>query len=115
MIRLALMTALLSAVVIATFVGCANEAPAPDAGEPSQPSASQAQDPEIVEALASLSPEDRALAEKQKICPVTKEPLGSMGTPEKVELEGRSVFVCCAGCIEMLKENPDEYLSNLPG
>lgn len=113
MIRSALPTALFSAVLIATFGGCANEAP--DAGEPSQPSASQTQDPEIAEALASLSPEDRALAEKQKICPVTKEPLGSMGTPEKVEIEGRSVFVCCAGCIDMLKENPDEYLPNLPG
>ena len=31
------------------------------------------------------------------------------------EIEGRSVFVCCAGCIDMLKENPDEYLPNLPG
>ena len=103
LIRAALPTALFSALVIATFGGCANEAP--DAGR----------DPEIAAALASLSPEDRDLAEKQKICPVTKEPLGSMGTPEKVEVEGRSVFVCCAGCIDMLKENPDEYLGNLPG
>src|SRR6185312_13254253 len=41
---------------------------------------------------------DRALAEQQKLCPVTGKPLGSMGPPFKFTLRGRSVFVCCDGC-----------------
>ncbi len=64
----------------------------------------------IEQALAKLSPEDRALAEKQKICLVSGEPLGSMGVPEWVEVKGQRVLICCDGCLEALHENPDEYL-----
>ena len=38
----------------------------------------------------SSPPEDRALAERQKLCPVTNKPLGSMGTPARVVVAGRS-------------------------
>lgn len=69
---------------------------------------------EIERALAQLSPEDRALAERQKVCLVSGEPLGSMGVPERVEVHGRPVFICCDGCLEELNENPDQYLSKLP-
>ncbi len=48
------------------------------------------------DALATLSPADRELAEKQKVCPVSGEPLGSMGTPYKVTVKDREVFLCCA-------------------
>ncbi len=68
---------------------------------------------ELVAALASLPAEDRALAEKQQICPVTKLPLGSMGTPPKVDVEGRPVFLCCEGCRERLLQEPAKYLANL--
>jgi hypothetical protein len=70
-------------------------------------------DPAVAEALAQLPAEDRALAEKQKICPVSDEPLGSMGVPVKVTVEGRDVFLCCESCEGMLKENPEEYLAKL--
>lgn len=57
--------------------------------------------------LADLSDEDRALAEKQKVCPVTGTALGSMGKPLKVIVKGRAIFLCCPGCEEELKKNPD--------
>lgn len=79
----------------------------PETNEPTQP------DAKLTEALAKLSPEDRALAEKQKVCPVSGEPLGAMGTPKKVEVKGQAVFICCEGCEEKLKANPDEYLAKL--
>lgn len=79
----------------------------PEAKESSQP------DPKLTEALAKLSPEDQALAEKQKVCPVSGEPLGAMGTPKKIEVKGQAVFICCEGCEEKLKANPDEYLAKL--
>lgn len=60
--------------------------------------------------LDGLSPTDRAMAEAQKTCPVTRKKLGSMGTPVKVWLGPRSAFVCCEGCIEALRSNPDKYL-----
>lgn len=66
------------------------------------------------DALAALSPADRELAEKQKVCPVSGEPLGSMGTPYKVTVKDREVFLCCAGCESQIKENPDRYLAKLP-
>jgi Cu(I)/Ag(I) efflux system membrane fusion protein len=57
------------------------------------------------EALAKLSPEDRALAEKQKVCPVSGKALGAMGTPYKVTVQGRDVLLCCSGCESKIKAN----------
>ncbi len=34
----------------------------------------------------------------QKICPVSGESLGSMGTPIKVKMGEQNVFLCCEGC-----------------
>jgi membrane fusion protein, copper/silver efflux system len=76
---------------------------------PSAPKPSKEEE-KIRAALAKLSPADRALAEAQKICPVTDEPLGVMGTPVKVMVRGRPVFVCCKGCDEEALDKPDETL-----
>jgi hypothetical protein len=65
-------------------------------------------------APARLSPEDRALAEQQKTCPVTGKLLGSMGTPVRVDLAGKTIFLCCKSCEPDLKANPERYLSKLP-
>lgn len=62
----------------------------------------------------SLSAEDQLLAAKQKICPVTGEPLDSMGGPVRVEVAGRVVFICCKGCESALRKNPAKYLAKLP-
>lgn len=76
------------------------------------PSGNEA-DPDIIAELAKLPSEDRALAEKQKICPVTDALLGSMGTPVKVTVKGRTVFLCCEGCEEDINKNADKYLAKL--
>jgi Cu(I)/Ag(I) efflux system membrane fusion protein len=49
--------------------------------------------------------------DEQKVCPVTKAKLGSMGDPLAVEVEGRKVWVCCSGCRPKLKATPAKYLS----
>ena len=69
---------------------------------------------EHAEALAELSAADRALIEKQKTCPVSGEPLGSMGKPYKVTVKDRVVFLCCKGCEAEIKKNPEKYLAKLP-
>jgi Cu(I)/Ag(I) efflux system membrane fusion protein len=58
--------------------------------------------------------DDTALIARQKICPVTGKPLGSMGTPVAVVAEGRKVFVCCAGCTDALVQNPGKYRVRIP-
>ena len=60
------------------------------------------------------SPDDKLLAERQKLCPVTEEPLDSMGGPVKLVVEGRVVFICCKGCEARLRAKPGEYLKKLP-
>lgn len=50
----------------------------------------------------------------QKKCPVMDEPLGSMGAPIKVRVKGRDVFLCCKGCVKLLKKDPAKYLAMLP-
>jgi hypothetical protein len=68
---------------------------------------------DIKAALAKLSPEDRALAEAQKKCPVSGEPLGSMGTPPKVMVKGEPVFLCCSSCNAKALAHPDRTLDKV--
>jgi YHS domain-containing protein len=68
---------------------------------------------EIEKAMAALSTQDRALAEAQKDCPVSGEPLGSMGAPIKLDVKGQAVFICCEGCRKKLLRDPDTYLAKL--
>ncbi len=80
----------------------------------SQTTPQQEEDPKITAAFTKLSSEDRALAKKQRICPVTELPLGSMGAPPKVDVNGRPVFICCEGCRNRLLGDPVKHLAKLP-
>lgn len=104
--------ALLGAVVC---VGCGEKKPAeaPKAAETGADVDVMGSD--IEKALANLSEADRALAVKQKVCPVTKEPLGSMGEPIKIEKDGQALFICCEGCKEKLEANFAEYAAEYLG
>ena len=68
---------------------------------------------EVQAALASLSAEDRAAALKQKICPVSGGPLGSMGAPVKVSVAGHDVFICCEHCEQPLKDDAEKHLAKI--
>jgi hypothetical protein len=63
--------------------------------------------------LQGLSAADRVAAKKQRICPVTGAPLGSMGEPYKLEVKKRTVFLCCEGCAGSILQDPDKYLKKL--
>jgi YHS domain-containing protein len=47
---------------------------------------------------------------RPQFCPVTGAKLGSMGAPVPVSIDGRTIYVCCAGCVEKLKQNPQKHL-----
>jgi len=65
------------------------------------------------EGLAQLNEADRALAEKQRVCPVSDELLGTMGKPIKLEVKGQTVFLCCPECEDEMKQNHEKYLAKL--
>ena len=62
---------------------------------------------------SKLSVEDQKLVTAQKICPVTGADLNSMGGAVPVDLAGRRVFICCAGCESALRKDPDKHLKKL--
>lgn len=122
---LAFAALLASAGFLVWLSGCGGQpqqqaAPAVDAPQPHahdehdhQHSHGHADEKEIAAAMAKLSPEDRVLAEKQKVCPVGGELLGSMGAPIKLTVEGRELFICCAGCEDAVREDLEKYFSKL--
>jgi YHS domain-containing protein len=63
--------------------------------------------------LAAAKQTDKELIEQQKTCPVSDQPLGSMGKPVKVVVKGRPVFLCCAGCKKAFLADPEKYLKKL--
>ena len=83
-----------------------------DLGATAEP-ASEDEAAEIRLALASLSPEDQDLALEQRICPVSGTPLGGMGTPIKISVEGHDIFICCEGCEQEVRDNAALYLTKL--
>ena len=47
----------------------------------------------------------------QQTCPVTGQPLGSMGKPIAVSVGDQRIYVCCAGCVDAVKSSPQKYLA----
>jgi hypothetical protein len=79
-----------------------------------RPTTPENEDAKTIAALKKLTPEDRALAEKQKFCPILENSrLGSMGVPVKVLVDGKPVFVCCPACEKPAIDNPEETLKKL--
>jgi len=42
-------------------------------------------------------------------CPVSGEPLGSMGDPVKVSFEGVEVRLCCKNCVKEFDRDPKKF------
>jgi YHS domain-containing protein len=55
-----------------------------------------------------------AAVARQKICPVSGKALGSMGEAIAVDVDGQTVYVCCAGCVNAVKSNPAKYAAGRP-
>jgi YHS domain-containing protein len=117
-----LFSAIFVAVAMASWAGCSSPA-GPDKakdsstgeGQKTPAAAADSADAQAgtPEGLAELSPEDRAAAEKQRVCPVSGELLGSMGKPYKITVKGQTVFLCCSGCEEEIRKDPDKFLAKL--
>jgi hypothetical protein len=77
------------------------------------PSMTRDDESNVQAALAKLGTEDRQLAEAQRFCPRTGEPLGSMGVPVKVMLKGLPVFLCRDGCQDDARQHPEQTLAKV--
>ncbi len=132
---------LAAAFLVVVFVGCdatppntppakpadpsAIPAPAPPKGDAPAPKADAAPVKPIDKSTVTLnerqitkikglkSEDDQKLALEQKVCPITAKALGSMGTPMKLDLNGKPVFICCEGCEDGAKANPGAALAKL--
>ncbi len=90
----------LTLLFAAALVGCGSGASTPAV-------------PAATDDKPALTEADKALIEKQKLCLVANEPLGSMGTPVKVNVKGRDVFLCCEHCREAVLKDPEKYHAKL--
>jgi RND family efflux transporter MFP subunit len=64
----------------------------------------------VIAGLDKLAPDDRKRAVAQRLCPIQEKPLGLMGKPVEVPLNGATVFVCCASCVDDAKADPKAAL-----
>lgn len=71
------------------------------------------QEAKIKAGLSKLPDADRQLAEAQKFCPIQKTRLGSMGRPDRIELEGQPVFLCCSSCEDDARADPKKTLAEV--
>ena len=138
--RLNLLLAVSAATLLAVGLYGCNSSPAPTAtpASPSQPAdeggtdhtghdhsqdghmghgdhAQGEQSPmdKMTETLAKLPEADRASAEKQHVCPVSGEMLGTMGLPIKVTADGQTAWICCDGCKDKFMGDPATYLAKM--
>lgn len=111
MTRALTLVPLLLVAPLALIAGCGQQAPAtPESSTAtSEATATSDETSEVSAAIDELPEDERALAIAQKVCPVSGEPLGSMGKPIKVTVDGKSLFICCEGCQDPAKEKFAEY------
>jgi multidrug efflux pump subunit AcrA (membrane-fusion protein) len=61
----------------------------------------------------AVSEADQRLIKAQRLCPITGRPLGSMGTPVKVMIQGQAIFLCCDGCRQKALDHPSQTLKKV--
>jgi hypothetical protein len=68
----------------------------------------------ISDSIAKLDVADKKLAEAQKFCALQDSiRLGAMGTPAKVTVGGKDVFLCCEACKASALKDADKTLKKV--
>jgi YHS domain-containing protein len=114
MVRKFALLFILPALLAAVLIGCGGTSAVKESSKDSAAKDAGNQQTEAdTSGLKELDQADRKLAEQQKFCPKTGELLGSMGKPYKMTLNGRVFFLCCDGCEEAVKKDPETYLKKV--
>lgn len=101
-----------TASAMPSSIGTPENVPSGTQSEPANFATSRLTADELAE-IAELSPEDQTLAKQQVLCPITMQPLGSMGVPLKVMLKGEPVMVCCQGCLTQVQDDADVVIEKV--
>lgn len=56
---------------------------------------------------------EKSMEVKNTNCPVSGELIGSMGKGVSVTHNGKTYQLCCAGCIEKFKVDPEKYVQRV--
>jgi hypothetical protein len=111
-----------AALALAGLIGCRGNEPTNITGATPSPAAAPADDPDDparpltdkdLEQIKKLDEADQKLAIDQKNCPISGQHLGGMGKPIKKVVDGRTVFLCCDGCIEDFDKDPKAAVAKL--
>jgi YHS domain-containing protein len=105
--------AALAALETFALIGCSSNSASTSPPSAAESTATATSAAKLPDGFDKLSEPDQVAALKQKICPVSGEKLGEMGTPIKISVKGRDVFLCCPSCKEDLLKDPDKYLAKL--
>ena len=98
-------------VAVAISVSGCGEAPTTPKTPVTTPSATASAGGE--KATKTFTVEEQAQIDKQKTCPVGGESLGGMGTPYKMMVGDRAVYLCCEHCKDAVLKDPEKYLAIL--
>jgi YHS domain-containing protein len=60
--------------------------------------------------IAAQAEEKKVEPKKQTTCPVMG---GKIDKAQYVDVQGKRIYVCCAGCIATIKADPDKYIKQL--
>jgi len=102
---------LLMALIVTISVGCAaSRSGGCRDGSCRASSAADSLPPRRNEAMQAGVVDKAPPGRAQQNCPVTGEMLGSMGPPIPVSVKGRTIQVCCDGCVAAVRKEPDKYL-----
>jgi hypothetical protein len=107
MLRKTVLASVLLAAGLSLLAGCNGMATS------SKSAATDSAKKDSATAEKKLSEEDRKLAAKQKVCPISGQPLGSMGDPYKMIVKGRAIFLCCPSCVADVDKDPDSTLKKV--
>jgi YHS domain-containing protein len=59
---------------------------------------------------AAMAAENKEIPKKQTTCPVMG---GKIDKSQYVDVKGKRIYVCCAGCVAKIKADPDKYIKEL--
>ena len=68
---------------------------------------------EEIARVKKLPEDEQAAAMAQAVCPVSGHHLGFMGVPAKTTALGRTIYLCCSGCEEDVKADPEAVIAKL--
>lgn len=100
-----------SALMLASFTAAFSD----DTVKPvPSPKSDKTGESKIKAAVAKLPEADRSAAAAQRYCPLMDTVrLGAMGTPVKILIEGKPVYLCCSGCQDEAVEHGKETLAKI--